>query len=190
MKLTATKFSLAVATCALAACSTVSVTTDYDHSAQFGKYKTYSLAFPAQGQALSPTAEAALRDSIRTELAARGVTEAKSGKGDIAIARHVFTENKVSVQQYTDWGYGYGGYGAWPYRYGSYGMWAGAPQTYVDVNQYTQGTLILDAVDTRSNKLVFRGKATAVAGSSESNAEKIREAVKKMVAALPVGTAR
>ena len=170
---------------ALTACSTVSVTTDYDHSAPFGSYKTYSLAPASTGQSLSPTTEAALRNSIRTQLAARGVTEATKGKGDLAIVRHVFTEKKVSVQQYDDWGYNYRG-GGWPYRYGHYGMWAGAPRTYTHVSNYNEGTLILDVVDTRTKKLVFRGTGTAVIGSAASNAEKVEQAVAKMVAALPV----
>ena len=102
------------------------------------------------------------------------------------MVRHVFLQDKVSVQQYTDWGYGY--HGAWPYGYGHYGMWASAPLTYVDVNQYTEGTLILDVVDTHTKKLVFRGIGQAVVDRSESNADKIRDAVKKMVAALPART--
>jgi hypothetical protein len=183
MKSITTKLSALVAACALAACSTVTVTTDYDHSAAFGKYKTYALAPAAKGQTLSPASEAALRDALRSKLAARGIAEATSGKPDLAIVRHVFLTDKVSVQQYTNWGYGYGG--GWPYGYGYYGMWAGAPVTYLDVNQYTEGTLILDAVDVHAKKLVFRGIGTAVVGGPESNADKIREAVKQMVAALP-----
>jgi len=183
MKSITTKLSALVAAGALAACSTVTVTTDYDKSASFGQYKTYALAPAAKGQTLSPTSEAALRDALRTELAARGVAEATSGKPDLAIVRHVFLDEKVSVQQYTDWGYGYSG--GWPYGYGTYGVWAGAPRTYTDVNQYTEGTMILDVVDTRAKKLVFRGTGTAVVGGPESNADKIREAVRKMVAALP-----
>jgi hypothetical protein len=64
-------------------------------------------------------------------------------------------------------------------------MWAGAPRTYVDVNQYTEGTMILDVVDTHTKKLVFRGTGTAVVGGPDSNADKIHDAVKKMVDALP-----
>jgi hypothetical protein len=171
------------AACALAECSTVKVTTDYDRAAPFGKYGTYTLAPPSGGLVLSATSEAALRRAIRIQLAKRGVTEAVGGKGDIAIVRHVFTKDRTSVQQYTQWGYGSGG--GWPYGYGSYGMWGGAPVTYVDVNQYTEGTLVLDVVDTRTKKLVFRGTGTAVVGSAESNARKIEKAVEKMVAALP-----
>lgn len=183
MKTSAIKLLGFIAVCALTACSTVTVTTDYDKSAPFANYKTYTLAPAGAGQALSPISEAALRNAIRTQLAARGLTEAKSGMGDIAIVRHVFTKDKVSVQQYTDWGYA--GVGTWPYGYGSYGMWAGAPRTYVDVQQYTEGTLILDVVDVRTNKLVFRGAGTAVVGSAESNAARIEKAVAKMVESLP-----
>ena len=183
MKLTIAKLSAVVAACALSACSTVTVTTDYDHSASFGKYKTYSLAPAARGQTLSSASEAALREALRSELASRGISESTSGKPDLAIVRHVFLTDNISVQEYTDWGYGYGG--GWPYGYGYYGMWAGAPSTYVDVSTYTEGTMILDVVDTHTKKLVFRGTGTAVVGGPEDNAGKIREAVKKMVAALP-----
>jgi len=44
---------------------------------------------------------------------------------------------------------------------------------------------VLDAVDLHTHKLVFRGAGTAVVGGAESNAEKIRDAVEKMVAAFP-----
>jgi hypothetical protein len=187
MKTLAAKLTAVAAACTLAACSTVTVTTDYDHSAPFGKYRTYALAPAAHGQTLSPTSEAALRDALRTELAARGITEAPQSKADLDVVRHVFLQDKVSVQQYTDWGYGYNG--AWPYGYGYYGMWAGAPRTYVDVNQYTQGTMVLDFVDTHTKKLVFRGTGQAVVSGPESNAGKIREGVAKMIAGFPGGAA-
>ena len=99
MKSIVTKLSVLAAACAFTACSTVTVTTDYDHSASFGKYKTYALAPAKQGQSLSPTSEAALRDALRSELAARGIAEVTSGMPDLAIVRHVFVADKVSVQQ-------------------------------------------------------------------------------------------
>ena len=169
-----------------AACETaVTVTTDHDPAANFGKYNTYTLAPATRGNTMSPVAEAALRDSVRTELAKRGISEAPGRKADLDIVRHVFILEKVSVQQYTDWGYGY--HGGWPYGYGYYGMWSGAPVTYTDVNTYGEGTLILDFVDARTKKLVFRGVAKAVVGGPESNAAKIRDAVAKIVAQFPRG---
>jgi hypothetical protein len=181
-------FSSLCAACLLAACSSpVTVTTDYDHAASFGHYKTYTLAPPKAGQTLAPISEAALRDTLRTQLAARGIVETSSGKADLHIVRHAFLKEKISVQQYTDWGYM--GHAGWPYRYGYYGMWATAPVTYTDVNQYSEGTLILDFVDARTKKLVFRGMGKAVAGGPEENAPKIKEAVEKIVAEFPAGGA-
>ena len=180
-----TKLFALFAVFTLAACSTVTVTTDYDHSAAFGKYKTYTLAPSTGGQKLSARSEEMLRNAIRSQLAARGVKEAVSGKGDLAIVRHVFTRDKFTVRQYTDWGSGSSSGGGWPYAYGSYSMWAGAPSTYQDTSKYTEGTLVLDVVDTHTNKLVFRGSATAVVGVQVKNARNIEKAVAKMVAALP-----
>jgi hypothetical protein len=171
------------ATLALAGCAGVTVTTDYDHTATFGKYKTYVLAPGKHDQSLSASAEAQLRSTLRTELSKRGLTEVTSGKADIAIVRHVFVQHNVTVDHYTDYGYGY--HDTWPYGYGYYSMWAGAPQTYVDVTHYAEGTLVLDVVDLHTKRLVFRGTGTAVVGSSSENVEKIHEAVEKMVEALP-----
>ena len=167
----------------LSSCETVNVTTDYDHSAPFANYHTYTLAPPAHGQSMSPTSEAALRDALRTELAARGITEAPGKKADLDVVRHAIIQGKVSVQQYTDWGYGHAG--LWPYGYGYYGMWMGAPRTYTFYNEYNEGTLIIDFVDARTKKLVFRGVGTAVVGGPEANAAKIREGVAKMMATFP-----
>lgn len=72
-----------------------------------------------------------------------------------------------------------------PYGYGRYGMWAGAPRTYTDISQYTEGTLTLDFVDTKTQKLVFRGIGTGTVSDPETNAERIKEAVEKIVQNFP-----
>src|SRR5437763_6629840 len=173
--------------CVLAGCASQSltVTTDHDPAAHFAAYKTYTLAPPARGETLSPVAETALQNSVRTELAKRGIAEAAGKNANLDVVRHVFVHEKLSVQQYTDWGYGY--HGSWAYSYGRYGMWYGAPVTYTDVNTYGEGTLILDFVDAHTKKLVFRGVGKAVVGGPESNAAKIRAAVAKIVDQFPRG---
>lgn len=176
-------------TCILIGCTaeSVSVTTDYDHAAQFGKYKSYTLAPPKRGDVMSPLGEAALRDALRGAMSRRGIAEASGKRADLNVVRHAFIQEKVSVQQYTDWGYDHG---SWPYGFGQYGFWGGAPVTYTDVSHYGEGTLILDLVDARTRKLVFRGVGQAVVGGPQENAAKIREAVTKMFAAYPGGGAR
>ena len=173
-----------LAGCLLSSCETTSVTvaTDYDRAARFGEYKTYALTPPKRGGTMSPTSEAALRDAVRAALNARGLVEAPIGKADLDIVRQVFVQQKTSVEEWTQWGYGPGG---WPSGYGRYGVWAGAPTSYLDVQQYHEGTLVLDFVDRRTKKLVFRGIGQAVVEGPESNAGKIREAVDKIVSGYP-----
>jgi hypothetical protein len=170
----------------LCGCSTVSVTTDYDHTANFANYRTYALEPPPKAPPLSPSADAALRTTLRQNLAARGITEVTAAdKPDLAVVPHAKLQQKYSVEQYSGWGYGPAG---WPYYGGYYGVWYGAPYTYSTINTYTEGTLILDFVDTSNQKLVFRGTGTGTVGSAESNAENIRQAVEKIVAKLPAST--
>jgi len=176
--------SLAVTALILCGCSSVKVTTDYDHSVPFGSYHTYAFEPPKDAPALSPTADSALRASLREKLAERGIREvSRDEKPDLAVVPHVKLQQKYSVEQYTTWGYGYG---AWPYYGGYYGVWSGAPTTYNTITSYTEGTLILDFVDASRQKLVYRGIGSAtVSGDTENNAKKIAEAVKKIVAKFP-----
>jgi len=173
------KYLLVALNLFLAACSSVSVTSDYDHSASFEQYRTYTLAPSSETIALSPSVEAALRDSLRINLAARGITEA-SQDADLHVVRHISTKEKLAVYQTNDWNYR-----GMPYAYGRYGAWANAPSTYTDVSQYTEGTLILDFVDAKTQKLVFRGTGTGIVSDPQTNAERIREAVEKIVKQLP-----
>ena len=48
-----------------------------------------------------------------------------------------------------------------------------------------RGTLIIDFVDRKTHKLVFRGLAQAAVGSQARNANAIRAAVTKIVAQFP-----
>jgi len=163
----------------LTACSTVSVTTDFDHLAPFSQYRTYAWVPGKETIRLSPSSEAALRDALRANLALHGISET-SENADLHVVRHIWTKEKLDIRQSSDWGYA-----GMPYGYGRYGMWAGAPRTYTDVSQYTEGTLMLDFVDAKTQKLVFRGIGTGTVSDPETNAERIKEAVEKIVQDFP-----
>ena len=165
----------------LGGCATVTVKTDSDPSAHLGKYHTYVLAPPPHGQSLSPTSEAALRAALRVSLSTRRIEEIPSGKPDLAVVRHIFRQGGLSPQEYASWGYG----ASWPFRDGHYAAWTGAPSAYMTASAYADGTLVLDFVDTKTRRLVFRGVGKGVVGSRESTARNIEDAVAKIVAAMP-----
>lgn len=173
---------VAISLC-LTACSSITVTTDYDHSASFGQYHSYTLAPSSEKIPLSPSSATALQETLRSSLFKRGITE-KTDTADLHVIRHVSTEEKLAVFQSNNMGYA-----GMRYGYGRYGMWAGAPYNYIDVSQYTQGTLILDFVDAKTQKLVFRGIATGTVSDPETNAKRVRQAVEEIVQEFPANVA-
>ena len=163
---------VSVVLCELVACTTapsVTVKTDYDHSAAFGKYHTYVLDTAATG--LGPTNNAVLQQALRSSLAARGLKETGSN-ASLYIVSAVITSEKLNVLP---------GGGVTVSRFGAYRTWA----MNAEVQQYTEGTLIIDFVDGKTHKLVFRGLAQAAVGSQARNANAIREAATKIVAQFP-----
>jgi|SRR5436305_10609415 len=80
--------------CLFSACETVTVNTDSDRAANFGKYKSYALTPPSRGQTMSPASEAALRDGVRAELNSRGLTEAPAQRADLDIVRQVWLQEQ------------------------------------------------------------------------------------------------
>ena len=164
-----------------AACSTVDVTTDFDRAAAFGRYETYSLAPAPDEQKLPLYCEIALRKVIRSELAARGLKEMEGPDADVAIVWHAFLSGRTSpretAEQRAD--------GQWDHLYGAYTYWYGMPANLANTSVYPDGTLLLDVVDMRTKKLVFRGTGTAVAMGPERCASNIEKAVPKMIGELP-----
>ena len=124
---------------------------------------------------LGPTLAAALQSSLRSSLTARGLNE--SGRNaDLYIVPIVFTREQLNVPPER-------GFTVYSSRYGAYsrGRWA----MNADVQEYREGTLVIDFVDSKTHKLVFRGLAQAAVGSTERNAAAVQEAVNKVVAAYP-----
>jgi hypothetical protein len=161
--------SLALAT---AGARAQDIQADYDRSYDFSKLKTYAFAEQVRGPndplTVNPINERRVRAALDSELVARGYTPAEGGKPDFLVAYHAATRNRVGVQQ---WGYG-------PGRWGS---------RRVDVNEYTQGTLVVDVVDAADRQLVWRGSATGAIEPKEAD-KKIKKAVGKLMEQLTKDT--
>lgn len=173
-------------------CSSVTYKHDYDKSADFAAMKTYAWVAPPADP--SPSVRSALerndlldkriKESVNNQLAAKGYT-VNVDSPDFLVLYHTGTEDKVNV---TDYGYGYGPYG---YGYGGYGGWYGGGG--VDVQQYKEGTLILDIVDFQSKQLVWRGFATAALNPDapmEKREKKLNEVITQILSKFPPTAAK
>ncbi|MGB0402891.1 MAG: DUF4136 domain-containing protein [Salibacteraceae bacterium] len=151
-------FSLLLVAITFAACSSVSVVTDYDKTANFGEYKTFNIKPPASvenhvdPERVNKRNISLITENIKTQMLQKGYTE--SADPDLWISFYVKVDTKQEVRT-TNYGY----YGGSPYYYGSYYGYGTAGYTDVSVVDLTEGTLIVDLVDKKQNKLVWQGVA-------------------------------
>jgi hypothetical protein len=163
------------------ACSSITVSSDYDPKADYSAYRTYDWAPRAEQPVKDPVLDNALLDgrirhAVETELAAKGLEKDGAGKPDLLIAYHVAVQGKLDIAQTPNYSYG-------PYwRYGSY---AGSSAY---VRQYDEGTLILDLIDVSTKQLVWRGSAQAEVKKEvtpEEQQRRINEVVRKILERYP-----
>jgi hypothetical protein len=173
-----------VLTLASVGCVGFSVSMDYDPETDFSGYRSWYWLPP------SPTGDPRIDNdlvanrvhgAVERSLAARGYVKTSTGEGDFGVGYHGFIEGKIDIQT-VDRYYGYGpGWGRYGMGYGGVGT-----ETYVD--QYDEGTLILDVVDTRSQKLVWRGSTSARVRENDSpknRDERTQKAVDAILAEFP-----
>lgn len=170
----------------LFSCSSIKVTTDYDKSADFGKYKTY-VFLGWQGDSekiLNDFDKDRLRKAFAEEFEKRNLELVKEN-GDIAVTLFVVVDQESSITGYTNY-YGNAGYG-----YGRGWGWGGghSTTTYTE-SDYLKGTLVVDVFDGQSKELVWQGVGTKTIEENpqkrDKNIPKGAEAIMKSFPILPL----
>jgi len=179
------RLSILVTAAALAGCSTLKVNTEYDTTAPFATYKTYAWLANAPGpeeapSIRNPVVQQTVVAAVDREMARKGLVLTRlESNPDFLVSVHGWAQSRIDVQSY-GYGYGYGG----AYAYGPYR----APMPVgVEVRNYTDGTLLVDFVDAKTRKLVWRGTATDTFTSVDMNAVRktVDEAARQLLDAYP-----
>jgi hypothetical protein len=147
--------TLAAASLVLAACASgPEVRADYDHAADFGKYRTYgfvsqSAASPTSGPEFKSLALQTIQSAAAREMESRGYT--RSAAPDLLLDFNGKLEERIDIESTPGPMYGPGwGYG------GLYGApWGGGQG--VTTRHYKVGTLVMDIVDREKRQSVYQG---------------------------------
>lgn len=146
-----------------------SIKTDYDHAADFSRYKTYSWIKADAGDSL--WVDRITRD-VDEQLAAKGLTKVASG-GDLGVSAFGATHNQQSIDTFYD---GFGG--GW--------RWRGFGEATTEVINTPVGTLVVDLFDGQSKHLVWRANSSeTLSGSPEKNDKKLEHDVTDMFKHFP-----
>ncbi|KLT70694.1 MULTISPECIES: DUF4136 domain-containing protein [Flavobacterium] len=174
----------------LYSCSpTVKVTTDYDHAANFSEFKTFAVYdLKAQEGQVSQLNVDRVTKAIRAEMIAKGFSETSSNP-DLKVNAVSILKNKQSVTADSNF-YGYGGMYR-PYGYWGGGAMMGGATTTFNTYDYVDGSLVIDIVSTKTQKLVWQGIGNSQIDSRPDNPEEfIAASIKKILEGFPPGLAK
>jgi hypothetical protein len=168
---------------------TVKVTTDYDHATNFSEYKTFAVYdLKAQEGQVNQLNVDRVTKAIRAEMTAKGFTET-SNNPDLKVNAVSILKNKTQVTADSNF-YGYGGMYR-PYGYWGGGAMMGGGSTTFNTYDYVDGSLVIDIVSTKSQKLVWQGVGNAQIDSKPDNPEEfIAGAIKKILEGFPPGAVK
>ncbi len=135
------------------------ISTQVAAGANFGAYKTFAWANSLPPQGMDPVEYQKIQSDVELGLASKGYQKASTG--DISLILTVGARQKTDFES---WGW--------------FGM-----QT--DAYSYTQGTLSVDAFDTKTKRAVWHGHATETVNPDKPDSGKIDDAVAKLMGRFP-----
>jgi hypothetical protein len=171
--------AVAVSALAVTGCASMNVSSHVERTIDFGQYRTYDWgpadALPTGDPRLdqNPFFKDHMQGAVEKQLASKGFGRAASGTPDLLIHYHANISRRIDVNG-VDREYGYCYDNCEP-----------------RVIEYEAGTLVLDIVDTRTNKVIWRGWAQDSVEGVFDNPDKmerqINEGVTRMLDRLPRG---
>src|SRR5580692_8607352 len=150
------------------------VKTDYDRSANFTQYKTYSWEHV---KTKDPLFVVRIKNAVNVALAAKGWTQVESG-GDVSIVAVQVTSNQETLNTFYN---GFGGGWGWR-RFGGGGFGEATTTT----ETYKVGSLVVDLFDAKTKTLIWRGSSSdTLSDNAQKNTKNLDKGVQKMFAHFP-----
>jgi len=166
----------------LVSCISSRVSVDKDNQANFKQYRSFNWLLADFHVGHNPLYTSDLikqniKNNIEKELKQKGLSYAD--EADLAVSYHIYTEERQtqvnnSPMMYNPYSYTAGwryfpyGYANWPYQW----------NTGFRTIRYTEGTIVIDLIDTKTRQMVWRGSIEGqVANKSAAIEREISQAI-------------
>jgi len=162
------------------------VKSDYEKNYDFSKLRTFAFKTDrASNDPLSTnTIEAGrIQSALAAQLEANGFSQSENP--DFIVAFYSRTQQKTQVQS-TGFGPGFGGFGygrgfGWGYGIPGSGRWRWGLGPEIWTTNYTQGCVMADVIDPRTNELVWRGVVKDTVNGIGQSEKQANQAAKDLV---------
>jgi hypothetical protein len=175
-----TLIAIVVAVFSSACAPSVKVSSDYDRAVNFTAYKTYSM-YTLKADNVNQLNQDRIEKYIRLEMSKRGYVE-NNNNPDLKVNAVTILKSRRGISATTTYS-GFGGF------YRPYGVW-GVPvagHTSVSTYDYKDGSLVIDVIDAKANKMIWTGTAVAELYNQPKNVEEaISTTVAKIMTRYPV----
>ncbi|MGJ8651976.1 MAG: DUF4136 domain-containing protein [Opitutaceae bacterium] len=165
----------------LTGCVSSPTTVDYDRAAasKFGSYKCFIVDSREtrshhQDVVLSPIVDRRIETALGSELQRKGFTQ-NCGKHDFRVTFNTVTKTVTDVNDMN--------FGTSPFR--RYPHWGHRGYSHIEIDQYEQGTFLVDIIDEKSKQLVWRGAYTKRLGWSAPNEAEVQKIISEILAEFP-----
>jgi hypothetical protein len=148
-------------------CSSMRVSSDWDRTVDFGRYRTYAWAptrTSEQYRGQYDLLDKRIRRTIDEEMEYKGFQRADRGNADLIVVYRLHTQQRTEV--YSSYSYGWGPPGVRAY-------------------QYTEGSLQIMIVDAKEDEVVWEGVGTDAMGGGGDPDSKAQRAVIKIMDSFP-----
>lgn len=163
------------------ACFPIKVSSDFDRTAEFASYKTYSFIITPDNLPYDRTQSEILLGSVGAELEARGFT--KSDKPDVYIDVKVLIGKKKTSASSSN--------GEYQNMYGQdflYAWGQGFTTSSIKYSTNAKGAMFIDMIDVKKKQLVWQGRGNANVSAERDpldREKRIAEAVAKIFTQYP-----
>jgi hypothetical protein len=170
------------------ACSSVRTNYDFDPSTNFSAWRTYAWypsGSPPTGDPRldNPLLHDRIEAAVNRTLGARGYTRVHDRTPDFYVNYHLSTEQRLDVRTMNTVYLG----GPQGQRWAGAG-WGGVGWAETVVDQYEEGTLVIDFVDVSARRLAWRGSGTRRLSRDpqpDRLTQRVTEAVDEILAQFP-----
>ena len=172
-----------------AGCSGLKVSQDFDKSTDFSRLKSFAWKSEKQEKTGdirvdNPLLDSRIREAVEQSLSGNGFRRASEGTPDFYIGYKLSIRSRVGSDGVsTSVGFGVGSGSRSSGSFGGVGISSGG-----GVQQWDEGTLVIDITDTKTKDLLWRGTATRRVSrhaTPEETTESVNEMVGKTLAQFP-----